>query len=439
MTARSLPPNASLRHLRNEAKSVLKAHADGKGEVCDTLRLLPRLADKPDGQVLASPVTLQEVQHALAVAYGFRSWAELRKHVQAGQAEPAGNAGGPNGRYLADAVDMTHRLIENEEHAGRCHLVHVLFSMRAAGWGIDCPTLMCVTGTAFSFWYQHDNYHVAYSLPHGWEQRLAEATGFGYEYLDHEAVEDAWRHLVTSIDSGRLVNGEWMEGVTFAGYEAAGEPEDRKVFAVDETFEWPGAWWGWEQFARWYEEWAKPFRWLGRHSRRIATPSPRESALAVLKGIPEWAGEYDEGRQYAAGGEGLAGIAAYAADIADTSKRGDYIAGPWRGCHAINPLWTARRLPPVYLRRAAREFDGQARQHVLAAADRYAAAYEAWQEWNRRLGGAVTGGEDADGTPPTAWDSPDARAAGAAAVRQALEHERAAVAAIKEALAATGT
>lgn len=376
-------------------------------------------------------------QHAGARQYGLGSWAELNRHLEA-NVVINGADNFPGRRYLADAVDVIHRLVENEEHAGRCHLVHVLFAMRAAGWSIDCETLMCVTGTAFSFWYQHDNRHVAYSLPRDWEERIAEATGFGYEDLKHDGVEDAWRHIVESVDIGRLVNAEWMEGVTFAGYDETEAGDGRRVFAIDKIFEWPGAWWDWAKFVKWYEEWCKPFRWLARHSERVAAPTSGQSAAAVLSRIPDWANEQPPGDLPNAH-FGLDGILAYAGDIADTSKGEDYLHSPWRACHAIQHQWQVRRLPGVYLRRAARDFEGGTRKHVLTAAEGYEAAYAAWQEWNNQLGkGACDQSKGRDAVRQEvadAWESPQRRAAGAAAVRKAYEHEKAAVNEIKQALA----
>jgi len=334
---------------------------------------------------------------------------------------------------LAGVAEAIRELEEGTEGPTRGHLMHVLYSIRAAGWDVDYETLMCLTGTAFSFWYQHDNYHVSYSLPDGWVERITEATGFGYEDLKHENPEDVWRHIRESVDSGRVVNAEWMEGVSFLGYEETEDPQDRRVFAIDSTFQCPGAWWDWAKFADWYEKWPKPFRWVARHSERVASPSMHESALAVLRRIPCWAEEDHRPEDLPEAHFGLDGIAAYAADIADLAKDTDYIIGPWRGCHAINPQWAARGCPPVYLRRVAEQLAAShapAAGHVSVAADGYEAAYKAWQEWNEHLGG---------GAPKGAWESPEHRQAGAAAVRAALDHERTAVQRIKEAVAELAT
>ena len=73
-----VPPNADLVQLKKQAKDLLKAHRAGDMGACETLRLVPRLAEMTDEQVLAADVGLQEAQHALAKDYGFAAWAELK-------------------------------------------------------------------------------------------------------------------------------------------------------------------------------------------------------------------------------------------------------------------------------------------------------------------------------------------------------------------------
>ena len=79
----SLPPDPSLRFLKEQAKDLLKAHKAGDSAVCDVLRRLHRFAKGTDEAILAADIALKEVQFALAMSYGFKSWGELRKHVAA--------------------------------------------------------------------------------------------------------------------------------------------------------------------------------------------------------------------------------------------------------------------------------------------------------------------------------------------------------------------
>ena len=76
----ALPTHPSLRHLKNEAKDLHKALKSGAAEAVDRVREhLPRL-DR--GETDAAGVTLQEVQHALAQEYEYKTWAGLVSAVE---------------------------------------------------------------------------------------------------------------------------------------------------------------------------------------------------------------------------------------------------------------------------------------------------------------------------------------------------------------------
>ncbi len=83
--SRSLPPNADLRFLKEEAKDLLKAHRGGQAACCQVLRLLRRFSSASDEEILAADVALHEAQFALALEYGFRSWQDLQSHVKVRQ------------------------------------------------------------------------------------------------------------------------------------------------------------------------------------------------------------------------------------------------------------------------------------------------------------------------------------------------------------------
>jgi HEAT repeat protein len=86
---KTLPPHPSLKHLKNEAKALLKAQHRGDMAVCAPLRNLPRLHQATDDQILAAEISLQEVQHALACEYGFKSWKALIDEVAASESYAA--------------------------------------------------------------------------------------------------------------------------------------------------------------------------------------------------------------------------------------------------------------------------------------------------------------------------------------------------------------
>ena len=78
---RSLPAHPTLEALKKQAKRLLAAHKAGDASVCPTLRLLSRYADASDDDILSAGLALNDAQFALALDYGFESWAALKKHV----------------------------------------------------------------------------------------------------------------------------------------------------------------------------------------------------------------------------------------------------------------------------------------------------------------------------------------------------------------------
>lgn len=78
---RQLPPSPSLTHLKNQAKDLLNEHKRGDESCCAVLGLHRRFEGRKNEEILASKVGLREVQHALALDYGAKSWADLRKRV----------------------------------------------------------------------------------------------------------------------------------------------------------------------------------------------------------------------------------------------------------------------------------------------------------------------------------------------------------------------
>jgi hypothetical protein len=78
---KSLPPKANLEQLKNQAKDILKAHKSGDTSCCHTFRQLHDYNGKPDDEIIRSKVSLSQVQFALAIEYGFKSWSELKARV----------------------------------------------------------------------------------------------------------------------------------------------------------------------------------------------------------------------------------------------------------------------------------------------------------------------------------------------------------------------
>lgn len=73
-----MPPELNVENLRKQAKSLLKAVAAGDGDsVARACTGLPRLSDTAPADVPAAGLTLQEMQHVIAVEQGFRDWKQL--------------------------------------------------------------------------------------------------------------------------------------------------------------------------------------------------------------------------------------------------------------------------------------------------------------------------------------------------------------------------
>jgi hypothetical protein len=105
-------------------------------------------------------------------------------------------------------------------------------------------------------------------------------------------------------------------------------------------------------------------------------------------------------------------------------------------CHAITPQWGTRRYIGDYLADKAALFEGVVVERMREAAARYHDAHAAWVVFDDQLGQRFVrkhGGKQEEG-----WADPERRAKGSDAVYAALEHEKAAVAALRGALSALG-
>ncbi len=151
--ARVLPPEPSLDHLKNEAKSLLKGHKATDSSVCTTLRLLRRFADA--AEVLGSDLSLHEAQFALALDYGFRSWDDLRTHVLGLTTPVTDTEPRPGALLLADRPSGRAR--SNRIVSG----IGMLLS--SAGIEADYDTLMGDSGACFIL--QADSFHTAWGKP----------------------------------------------------------------------------------------------------------------------------------------------------------------------------------------------------------------------------------------------------------------------------------
>ncbi len=303
------------------------------------------------------------------------------------------------------------------------YLVMHLLEMWAAGWrDEDFDTLAAVSGASALFAYQPGEFMPKYANLHiDMDRRIAEATGFGYEWVPFEDAGAAWPIIEESIDSGRPLKGWYWENILIGGYQEAPEEEDRKVFVMADGPDTIAEWWSWKQFSEWTDEWPRRF---GRHRGRIDALPEADVARRVIRDLVAWSVEHPKAvqREFPEAKFGLEGMECYAADCADTDAYEEWIA-----CHDINPQWTLRNSTAVYLERIAHAdlFPPGVSEEVSRAAREHRAAYAAWRDLYGELGHAA---------PANAGRSKAHRLAGSSAVRRAIEHERTAVNALAEAL-----
>ena len=332
---------------------------------------------------------------------------------------------------LREAVDQFHELIgrfgQHAVAAGdevyiqpHVYLSTHLVEMRAAGWTeIDFDEIAAVSGASALFGYQRGSWRPKYAhLSIDPDKRIAEATGFGYEWVEFADAEMAWWMVVENIDSGHPLKGWHWENVLFAGYRDTVAPVDRQVFTMADGPDTYVRWWSWAEFVEWWtlvDGWNA--RSLGHHTDRVPVTPPRDVALRVLRDLVAWSRDPPTivREKHPEAIFGLAGIEAYARDCANLDDNDD-----WLVCHDVNGQWALRNASGVYLRRVVdRElFSSDANQHLLAASSAYRRAYEEWQALYEQLG---------HNTPEGAGKTRDRRLAGAAAVCRALDHEKAAL------------
>ena len=310
----------------------------------------------------------------------------------------------------------------------RSYVEMQLVCMRALGWkNVDYETLVTVSGFGTSFAYEpKDKFWAGWVAPYGCDKRVADATGFGFEWVHVESAEDAWGKIAAFISDGKPVRAPHNEELIFAGYKDAARKSSRRILAMCKPLADPPEWWTWEQFEGWFEN--PGHHWIGRHTRSVRKLAAKESAKNVMAGIvtlalhdPRAKNSIFDGVQW-----GLEGVKLFAEDIADTTKKKDYFAAGWHGCHAITPQYTGRKCAAIYLNRIAERFPGKTNVHILNAVDDYDAAYDEWLRF--RKAESVRG----------SWGNETRRGAMADAVYRALIHEIAAVDELEAALMTQG-
>ncbi|MEI7832567.1 MAG: hypothetical protein WCJ56_05160 [bacterium] len=297
----------------------------------------------------------------------------------------------------------------------------------------DYESVMTISGWGTCFAYHPQKFFLVYFGPldpQTQDSLLAKAYGRQWVWIPRgDTPEDTWQLLRQLLDAGTPVEGEHRNEILFVGYQDAEKIDERKI-CVCAPFAWKAEWWTWQQFTEWWDKFHCHchLQYVGDATQ--AAPAV-ETATTVINNILTFA--CNDGRAQVdfmkAGRYGLAGIEAMANDVENMELAPEKFDAAWYGCHAILPQIAGRHCTAQYLRRQAGLFPPTAAQHLRAAAAEYEQAYTDWGEFLRQLG---SGSLD---ELKLRWAEASYRNAGAAAIRAALAHEQAAIAAIEQMLA----
>jgi hypothetical protein len=326
------------------------------------------------------------------------------------------------------------------------YLIYHSLQMKAAGWDIDIDEVAAVSGASALFGYEHGSYRPKYAFRRiDPKKRIARATGFGIGEMTFDSADGAWDIMKESIDSGRPVKGEHFEAILFAGYQDAARRDDRKVFAISEG---PGDFtrsWTWKEFTSWVMQWSHGK--FERHTERVEAEDPKSTAIRVIKDLVDWSEKPPEDVQseYNNAVFGLAGIEAYANACGDMEKYPDFGM-----CHDMNSQWPTRKSSAAYLESVARKglFPEKLNQELLEASKEYLSAYQSWVNVYNKISWAVPEELRQSRTalvkqmksttdPSQILNNPTwiswvkDRVSATQSIREALSHEKAAIAALR--------
>ena len=333
-------------------------------------------------------------------------------------------------RIFDEVAAETIKACRQPRSAMATHLV----CMRAAGWKqVSYGELMTISGFGISFCYERGRkFWASWAPPPGADERISRATGFGWRWLNFNSPDRAWRLIKRTLNERKPLRAPCDEELVIAGFQDARKHADRKLLVLCVPFAHPGPWWTWAQFEAFFAD-RRGFS-CAYHVGRVDKAPRGEVAREVITNIVQWAQHHPmlDNKVYAPAEFGVAAIEAYAADVENTELPPEEFAPGWIGCNAIYPQWTARKCTGDYLKAVAGEFPARSAARIRAAAKEYALAHKAWRKWEVHLGAKAKDRE-------AAWRSAKARQGGAAAIREAIEHEKAAIIELAMALAAMGS
>src|SRR5579864_5936636 len=83
MPVRPLPSKPNLKHLKYQAKDLLKGHAAQNPGVAQRIREFhPSFVNATDDEIFAAHLSVSDVQLTIARESGFPSWARLKRHIE---------------------------------------------------------------------------------------------------------------------------------------------------------------------------------------------------------------------------------------------------------------------------------------------------------------------------------------------------------------------
>ena len=232
---RQLPQRPDLDQLRYQAKDLLKAHRSGDPSCCDRLRHLARFEDESDEEILANRISLQEVQFALAMDYGFSAWSEIKQVITRRSDSGSTIVREGDKTWISGIPPLSRHEDSRQATTGKTSVIAVLARcLQALGENATYEYLMGVSSHAFRF-----QFDWCPSAPHsfcGFNTAVPALEAVGYTMKQYSTarpshrddldepceLSDAFKAVMLSIEMGIPGLMDWEESTLLAGYEKPG-------------------------------------------------------------------------------------------------------------------------------------------------------------------------------------------------------------------------
>jgi hypothetical protein len=407
-----LPRHPDLDYIKKQAKQLLAAHRDSNRQACQLWRRLGRFVDASDDEILGARLTLADAQYAVALHYGFASWAKLREEI---------NSYPRSDEISLDAVRERSKA-KLPRYAGAGVPLGVVCALNHEGVDIDIAEFLAVSGWAFSFGYKYGDISPAYMGVRGNPKQdgplevfafLPLSLGFDYELARTAEPDTVWDFVRKYVAAGTPIVSEHFDGGLITAYRE--REGNRQVFFDGTVF--PG-WWDVDKL--------NPYAVYVLKKGGHTLPEDRIRSTALRRAVAKGRAHEREGAP-----QGLAALRAYLADVADGEK--DFHDMDEWFCWAAFERLMARKCAQLWLRSCAKCYDASVNSQLREAADCYGEAFEHYERYRSAV---------QDGFPPRATLRERARtperiavitpvlASGIAAEERGLQHLAKAVEAI---------